>query len=310
MTDFYPVLARAVSRLASDNRQARQDLYAHARTILIAQLRGRDPQISAMEIMLEQAALEKAIRKLELESRPSQSHRSERQALLSRTGNPVTVANDGRQTRTTNRELNGDYPELQSGLMRERTSSNRIGSRSENNFSISSEAVHESDKDKQLTIDEDVSGWVRDPDQLPDAVITDVHIERSLLDRNAKIPPGNTDRRNNAIRAQRKHLALKEAEAKPASVRRKKILGGKKVTASVSVIPISIALIVTMLAFIAIISIPLILLYIPRMVWLSQHLIDNPTPLFIAIPIMVCLLLLLFLPFFRKGRKKSAFRLS
>ena len=68
MADFYPVLARAVSQLPVDAPQARRDLYDHARGILIAQLRNRDPHVSVPEMMREQAALESAIRRLEAET--------------------------------------------------------------------------------------------------------------------------------------------------------------------------------------------------------------------------------------------------
>jgi len=68
MADYYPILARAVSRLATNNAQARQGLYEHARTILVAQLRSQDPELSALNIMSERVALEGAILRVETES--------------------------------------------------------------------------------------------------------------------------------------------------------------------------------------------------------------------------------------------------
>ena len=47
MADYYPVLARAVSRLAVSNAQARQELYEHARTVLVAELERNNPERSA-----------------------------------------------------------------------------------------------------------------------------------------------------------------------------------------------------------------------------------------------------------------------
>jgi hypothetical protein len=68
MADYHPILARAVSRLATNNAQARHELYEHARTILVAQLRSQDPKASDLNIMSEQVALEGAILRVETES--------------------------------------------------------------------------------------------------------------------------------------------------------------------------------------------------------------------------------------------------
>jgi hypothetical protein len=73
MADYYSILARAVSRLATNTAQTRQELYEHARAILIAQLRRKDPQISALGTMGEQVALETAILRVEAESRSARS---------------------------------------------------------------------------------------------------------------------------------------------------------------------------------------------------------------------------------------------
>jgi hypothetical protein len=76
MTDYHPVLARAVSRLAIDTALARKEFYEQAQGVLVAQLRRRNPQISASEIMLERAALETAIHRVEAESLSILSHSS------------------------------------------------------------------------------------------------------------------------------------------------------------------------------------------------------------------------------------------
>jgi hypothetical protein len=64
MADYYPVIARAVSRLPENNAQARQTLYDRARAIVIEELRKRDPT----KIAPEQAALEAAFLRIEAES--------------------------------------------------------------------------------------------------------------------------------------------------------------------------------------------------------------------------------------------------
>jgi hypothetical protein len=64
MADYYPVLARAVSRLPDNNGQARQEIYERARAIVLEELRKQDPK----KIASEQAQLEAAIFRLESES--------------------------------------------------------------------------------------------------------------------------------------------------------------------------------------------------------------------------------------------------
>ena len=65
MADYYPILARAVSRLATNNAQARQELYEHARAILIAHLDGSDPKKPSLESIGELSAFETAVRRVE-----------------------------------------------------------------------------------------------------------------------------------------------------------------------------------------------------------------------------------------------------
>ena len=77
MADYYPVLARAVSRLAINDAQARREVYERAQTIVIAELRRQDLQISAPEIMRELAAFETAIRRVEAESLSNQTQAPE-----------------------------------------------------------------------------------------------------------------------------------------------------------------------------------------------------------------------------------------
>ena len=67
MDDYYSILARAVSRLATNSAQVRQELYEHARTVFTRQLLSQDPQISALEIIGERVEFETAILRVEAE---------------------------------------------------------------------------------------------------------------------------------------------------------------------------------------------------------------------------------------------------
>jgi len=64
--DYYPILARAVSRLPTNSAQARQELYERARTILLTQL-GRK-EIAELGAVGERVILEAAILKVEAEA--------------------------------------------------------------------------------------------------------------------------------------------------------------------------------------------------------------------------------------------------
>jgi len=78
MADYYPILARAVSGLATNNARARQELYEHARTVFIAQLRRQDPQLSALESIRHSIAFETAILRVEAESQSMPETQPER----------------------------------------------------------------------------------------------------------------------------------------------------------------------------------------------------------------------------------------
>jgi len=68
MTDYYPLIARAVAGLEKNTGDQRRALYERARTALVAQLRGLDPPLGESEITRERLALEESIRKVEAEA--------------------------------------------------------------------------------------------------------------------------------------------------------------------------------------------------------------------------------------------------
>jgi hypothetical protein len=64
MTDYLPLLSRAVSTL-SDDPEGRRKVYDRARSALLNQLRGMNPPLAESEITRERLALEEAIRRLD-----------------------------------------------------------------------------------------------------------------------------------------------------------------------------------------------------------------------------------------------------
>lgn len=68
MTDYYPLLARAVAGLEKSTGEARRALYERARNALVEQLRNSDPPLSESEITRERLALEEAVRKVEADA--------------------------------------------------------------------------------------------------------------------------------------------------------------------------------------------------------------------------------------------------
>jgi hypothetical protein len=65
MTDYYPLIARAVVGLPKSTGESRRALYERARMALLAQLRSLDPPLAESEITRERLLLEEAIRKVE-----------------------------------------------------------------------------------------------------------------------------------------------------------------------------------------------------------------------------------------------------
>ena len=78
MTDYYPLIARAVEGLDRSTGEARRALYERARDALVAQLRSNQPALLEAQITKERLALEEAIRKVEAEA--ARKSRNESQA--------------------------------------------------------------------------------------------------------------------------------------------------------------------------------------------------------------------------------------
>jgi hypothetical protein len=109
MADYYPALVDTVSRLANNDAEARQGLYKHARSIIVAQLLKRDLQLSEQEITRERVALERAIRKVEAEVLSSQIN--ERKGLTLPAGAVVEPAPTNHVRRAAKNGNIGAMPE-------------------------------------------------------------------------------------------------------------------------------------------------------------------------------------------------------
>jgi hypothetical protein len=81
MTDYQPLIARAVEGLGKSTGEARRALYERARSALVTQLRNVDPPLSESEITRERLSLEEAIRKVEADRAQIADGRARRGAL-------------------------------------------------------------------------------------------------------------------------------------------------------------------------------------------------------------------------------------
>jgi len=79
MTDYQPLIARAVEGLGKSTGEARRGLYERARSALVAQLRSVEPPLSESDITRERLSLEEAIRRVEADA-------ARRTRMESRTG--------------------------------------------------------------------------------------------------------------------------------------------------------------------------------------------------------------------------------
>src|SRR5258707_4080073 len=68
MTDYQPLIARAIEGLGKSTGEGRRALYERARSALVTQLRAVEPALSESEITRERLSLEEAIRKVEADA--------------------------------------------------------------------------------------------------------------------------------------------------------------------------------------------------------------------------------------------------
>ncbi len=82
--DYYPLVSRAVSSLEGNNPESREALFERIRLLLANQLRNRQPPVSISEIAHQRAALDAAIRRVELDSSRRSRISGSRQRTLTR----------------------------------------------------------------------------------------------------------------------------------------------------------------------------------------------------------------------------------
>jgi hypothetical protein len=228
MSDFYPVISRAVAKLANGEGQGRQELYEHARKFLALEL--QQQRCSASEIIRQQGALERAIllveRRLRVEQPTSQTEISSLQAVRSRGSLPDTAT-----------------PERTEAHQKPLVSSNII----------------------------DLGAAPVKPQAANNPRLKSHFGE-------LKVRKGPPDAET--------HRSKQPAYRDPVLV----MLVG----------------IVAVFCFAAVMSIPIAAIYLPRLVWVTEHLVDSPR-LIVLIAGVFGVLLLLSLPIFGSRRKRTAF---
>jgi hypothetical protein len=270
MVDYFPVLARAVSGLPIDDLRSRLELYEHARVFLVAQLSERDPQASTSEIMREHAALEMAIRRVETESPHAQTQPTNRPA------SPPLATSLAAETKAK---------------IQEESPAAFVGHRRSQPHPIPTIRADPNYGSKQPRFVENASAL---PGSTDDAI--------SIAERNVAIPPTIADILHCASGHQYERVKTKSSAAQTKEFEfstKQPRFGPMK---------IGIALMAAMITFITVIGIASIPIYVPRLVWLFQHLNDNPMLLVVVMPIVLVMLLLPPLLIFHKRRRRSAIR--
>ena len=224
MSDFYPVISRAVAKLANDEGQGRQALYEHARRFLASEL--HQQRCSASQIVRQQGALEKAIFLVESQLQLGQATSETESSSFRTVDNRASLLDAG--------GVAYHKPRVSKSAVK------------------LSRAPAESQTASNPRTESDIGApkVMRRP---PDAA---------------------------------SHRPKRPAYRDPILV----MLVG----------------VVAVLSFAAVISIPLATIYVPRLVWVTEHLVDSPR-LIVLIAVVVGVLLLLSLPIFGSRRKRTAF---
>jgi hypothetical protein len=283
MADFYPLLVRAVAKLTIDSPQARQELYDHARNVLVTQLSRDHPRASAPEIMREQIALEAAIRSIEAQSQASRP----RNGL--RLGNSASFPSVG----TT-------WPRYVADREWHDVCFDHTGQRAETPASSGADPQWEiSANDEASPPAAIVTEKIADtPDHVP------IEFKNAGIE---KIAPRKLSN-GTSIRMSRDHTLRSDQQSKQQERSQKpsatKETLESKTSAFFDPTMIALASIVAMLTIIVAISTPAAMIYFPRLIWFSEHLTDRPM-LIIGILMGFGVALLLVFPIFGTRRRNS-----
>ncbi len=228
MSDFYPVISRAVAKLANGEGRGRQELYEHARKFLALEL--HQQRCSASEIIRQQGALERAILLVESQLRVEQpTSQTEISSLQS-----VKIRGPLADTATLERTQVHQKPPVSSNII-------------------------------------DLSAAAARP-----PAANNRRLEPNIGTPKVRRGPPDVET----------HRAKRAAYRDPVLI----MLVG----------------IVAVFCFAAVMSIPMAAIYLPRLLWVTEHLVDSPR-LIVLIAGVFVVLLLLSLPIFGSRRKRTAF---
>jgi len=96
-SDYYSVIARAISGLPSKTDEARHAIYERARAVLQERLRTLEPPISETDLAVERSALEIAIQRVESESQFSDRRHDAKEGVSPPPSSSVTFISAGKQ---------------------------------------------------------------------------------------------------------------------------------------------------------------------------------------------------------------------
>ncbi len=299
MADFYPLLSRAVSKLPVNGPHERQELYDKARAILLGQLHGT---ATAPSLMRQQASLEAAIRRIEAEIRVDIVRRGPlSRAINFAAENKLSNQNDGR------RAVSEPFPTTSSKWPLEDQAPTLprqdLQSRFDIGISRHDREAYEPEEKTRSAISNNTpyAGASAAYDAHPNGYEECLRLpnerdeERPTLRAKAKLDLGAEFSRPISMRqvprASQERSETQNVKTSKSLLRRLSVIIA--LTAGMALIVISSAVIVF----------PLLALHASRLVWLSQHLFDNPVALR-SLLIVTALVLLLSFPLFHLGRKK------